>query len=268
MDKERFVKNAALSGRLAAEGLVLLENNENLLTFPRGYRVALFGSGQINMTDGGTGSARVLTEYVINPLEGLSRADADGKIVIDSKLKECYTADLNFIPSAEDIAEAAGRNDAACLFISRNAGEGVDRQDVPGDFRLSEAEISLIEALAVSPFKKVAVIVNSGGMIDLSWFKKYATFKSLLLIWQPGMEGGLAVAGILCGDHNPSGRLTDTIAVSCDAWPSTAEFQTSQRRLNYSEDIYVCRIPVLRNDPRNERKGTLSFRLRTLLHYL
>lgn len=239
MDKERFAENAALSGRLAADGMVLLENKENLLPFKNGCRVALFGAGQINMTDGGTGSARVITAYVINPLEGLSRAENDGKLIIDRELKERYTADIDFVPSAEDIAAAACRNDAACLFISRNAGEGSDRKDLPGDFRLSEAEEQLITALAASPFKNVAVIVNSGGMIDLSWFSKYENFKSLLFIWQPGMEGGLAVANILCGDINPSGRLADTVAVSCDAWPSTAEYQTSQRRLNYSEDVYV-----------------------------
>ena len=239
MNQEQFAKNAALSGRLAAEGMVLLENKENCLPFQPGCRVALFGAGQINMSDGGTGSAKVITAYVINPLEGLSRAEKDGKIIIDSELKARYTADLEFIPSADEIAAAAGRNDIACLFISRNAGEGSDRKDVPGDFRLSEAEENLIGALAASPFKKVAVVVNSGGMIDLSWFGKYENFKSLLFIWQPGMEGGLAVARILCGDFNPSGRLTDTVAVSCDDWPSTAEFQTSLRRLNYSEDIYV-----------------------------
>jgi len=239
MEKEQFARNAALSGRLAAEGMVLLENNDELLPFQRGCRVALFGSGQIDMSDGGKGSARVLTAYVINPLEALSRAEQDGKISIDRELKERYSADLEYIPSAEDIAAAASRNDAACLFISRNAGEGADRQDIPGDYRLSEAEEKLIGALADSPFKKIAVVVNSGGMIDLGWFKKYENFKSLLFAWQPGMEGGLAIARILCGDFNPSGRLTDTVAVSCGAWPSTAEFQTSQRRLNYSEDIYV-----------------------------
>ncbi len=239
MDKEQFAKNAALSGRLAAEGMVLLENKDDCLPFPMGCRVALFGAGQINMTDGGTGSARVITAYVINPLEGLSRAESAGKIRIDAELKARYTADIDFVPSPGEIADAAKRNDTACLFISRNAGEGSDRKDVPGDFRLSAAEETLIEALAASPFKQIAVIVNSGGMIDLSWFQKYENFKSLLFIWQPGMEGGLAVANILCGDINPSGRLADTVALSCDDWPSTAEFQTSQRRLNYSEDVYV-----------------------------
>ena len=83
MDKEQFAANAALSGRLAAEGMVLLENKDNCLPFQPGCRVALFGPGQINMTDGGTGSARVMTAYVINPLEGLTRAENDGKIIID-----------------------------------------------------------------------------------------------------------------------------------------------------------------------------------------
>ena len=54
MNKEQFVKNAALSGRLAAEGMVLLENKEDLLPFLPGCRIALFGAGQINMSDGGT----------------------------------------------------------------------------------------------------------------------------------------------------------------------------------------------------------------------
>ena len=61
----------------------------------------------------------------------------------------------------------------------------------------------------------------------------------MLMAWQGGIEGGLAAADILCGDVNPSGKLTDTFAVSLEDYPSTEGFHESLDYVNYEEDIYV-----------------------------
>ena len=61
----------------------------------------------------------------------------------------------------------------------------------------------------------------------------------MLLAWQAGIEGGLAVADILCGDVNPSGKLVDTFAGSFDDYPSSANFNESEDYVEYTEDIYV-----------------------------
>ena len=56
------------------------------------------------------------------------------------------------------------------------------------------------------------MVLNVGGMVDTSWFRENEKIQGVLLAWQAGMEGGLATADILCGDANPSGKLTDTVS--------------------------------------------------------
>ena len=68
----------------------------------------------------------------------------------------------------------------------------------------------MVETVTAS-FDKVVVVLNVGGMVDTSWFCSSEEIPGVLLAWQGGMEGGLAAADLLCGDENPSGKLTDTL---------------------------------------------------------
>ena len=61
-------------------------------------------------------------------------------------------------------------------------------------------------------FPHVIVVMNVGGIVDTKWFRDCDEIQSVLMAWQGGMEGGLATADILCGDVNPSGKLSDTYA--------------------------------------------------------
>jgi beta-glucosidase len=88
-------------------------------------------------------------------------------------------------------------------------------------------------------FRKVIVVLNVGGMVDTEWFKENSKISSALLAWQGGTEGGLATADVLCGDVNPSGKLTDTFASSFDDYPSSYNFNESYDYVDYTEDIYV-----------------------------
>ena len=239
MIEYRFEDNARTSGELAADGMVLLENRDALLPFENGVRVAIFGAGQLDFSMGGTGSAAVYTAYRVGALEGLEEQAAAGKLVIDRELLDAYRADPKLEETPELVASAASRNQAALVILSRNAGEGADRKDVPGDYRLSEHEERLIELLANSAFTRIAVVVNSGGLIDLAWFRRSDKFKSLLLAWQPGMQGGRALARVLCGEVNPSGKLTDTLAASYADYPSSRTFQEFRQEMDYEEDIFV-----------------------------
>jgi len=237
MDEALLKINARLSGELASDGMVLLENRADTLPFEPGCRIALFGRGQVEFTQGGTGSAGVRSLYIVTPVEGLS--EPEHRLVLDPELIERYRADHDYLPDEATVAAAAARNDAACVILSRNAGEHSDREDAEGDFRLSEAERQLLGLLGSSPFKRVVVVVNSGGLIELGWFRDYTNFGALLLCWQPGMEGARSLAKILCGEINPSGHLVDTIAEKYEDWPSAAGYQLNRRRMEYTEDIYV-----------------------------
>ena len=83
------------------------------------------------------------------------------------------------------------------------------------------------------------VVLNVGGMVDTSWFACNPKIGAVLLAWQGGMEGAMAEADILCGDVNPSGKLTDTFAASFDDYPSSAGFNESRDYVCYTEDIFV-----------------------------
>ena len=91
----------------------------------------------------------------------------------------------------------------------------------------------------LAAFPRVAVVLNTGGMMDTLWFKDNPAVGAALLAWQGGMEGGLAAADLLVGDVCPSGHLTDTFASSFAAYPSSANFAESRMYVEYQEDVFV-----------------------------
>ena len=138
----------------------------------------------------------------------------------------------------ELIAGAAEFADTAILTLSRFSAEGVDRRPHGGDYYLSDLEKDLIDKLGKA-FKDVVVVINSGATIDCEYLAENDDVSAILFGWQGGMEGGSAVADLLVGDVNPSGKMSDTIAKSYDVYPCKDEFWESFLFLDYSDDIYV-----------------------------
>ncbi|MBQ2974749.1 MAG: glycoside hydrolase family 3 C-terminal domain-containing protein [Clostridia bacterium] len=136
------------------------------------------------------------------------------------------------------VSDAAENADTAIITLSRFSAEGVDRRPQGGDYYLSDIEKVLIDK-ACSLFKKVVIVINSGATIDCEYFAENDKVSAVLFGWQGGMEGGMAIADILCGDVNPSGKMTDTITKSYDYYPCKEEFWESFKFLDYSDDIYV-----------------------------
>lgn len=243
-----------LSRKAAAEGMVLLKNEGEALPLKRGTKVALFGKGQIDYVRGGGGSGEVTTSYTRNIYEGMKIKEAEGKVQIFDALSVFYQKNvaqqyeegkiigMTVEPAVPEELLAAARRaaDTAVITINRFSGEGWDRKGIPGDgdFYLSPQETAMVEAVTAA-FPKVIVVLDVGGMVDSAWFKDNEKISSVLLAWQAGIEGGLAVADILCGDVNPSGKLVDTFAGSFDDYPSSAGFNESEDYVEYTEDIYV-----------------------------
>ena len=103
---------------------------------------------------------------------------------------------------------------------------------------IHDEEIEMLD-LVTAHFEKVIVILNVGNIIDMSWVKHYGDkIGAVMYVWQGGMESGNAVADLLCGNVNPSGRLTDTIARNYYDYPSSAQFGNKKTN-EYTEDIFV-----------------------------
>ena len=244
----------ALSRAAAAQGMVLLKNEEQALPFFAGQRLAVFGKAQADYVKGGGGSGDVTVAYVRSILEGLRIKEQEGKLSLFAPLSDFYEENVRCQREAgrapgrttepeipEELLECARAfTDTAVLTICRFSGECFDRTGEPfdGDFYLSREEDALVKAV-LSAFDKVIVVLNIGGMMDVTWFRGEPKIKAALLAWQGGMEGGLATADVLCGDADPSGHLADTFAVNFDAYPSSAGFHESEDYVEYNEDIYV-----------------------------
>ena len=251
--------HAAISRQAAAEGMVLLYNNGSPLPLKKGIKVGLFGIASYKTITGGTGSGEVNVAYVVSIAEGLANAG----YTPDAALKQTYdaaiAADLKAHPrkkltlgtprltpepvlTADDIQKAAETDDTGILTISRNAGEGADRK--VEDFDLSSAEQAQLKAIADAfhaKGKKLIVVLNIGGAIEMASWR--LTADAILLAWQPGLEGGNAVADVLSGAVNPSGKLAQTFPYkyhdvpSADYFPGTPAEHPAQ--VVYQEGIYV-----------------------------
>ena len=141
------------------------------------------------------------------------------------------------IPKAEKYAEAVKAAKGAdvavvCVGTLGQESEGTDRpsMDLPGD------QDDLIQAvLAVN--KNTIVVLNNGTPVTMTkWVKNVP---AILETWFPGQEGGSALASILFGDVNPSGKLPDTLAVNRSDYPDNGNFPGKNGKVNYAEGIYV-----------------------------
>jgi len=232
-NKPDLKAHAALVRSAAAEGMILLRNEYNTLPLKSNLKLAVFGNTSYSFIAGGTGSGDVNEAYTVSLEQGLLNSGFQ----LDGDLQKYYTQYLaaynqahpkkgfmeeifNPTPPAPEaegykdmLTAKAGETDAALITIGRNAGEFRDRKR-ENDFYLSAAETALIRQVASAYHasgKKVIVIINAGGMIDVASWRNEVD--AVLLAWQGGQESGNAVADILSGKVNPSGKLATTMPV-------------------------------------------------------
>ncbi len=244
----------ALSRQIAGEGMVLLKNDDQLLPLEQGSRVALFGKASVDYVKGGGGSGDVNVKYVRDLCSAMEIKQEEGKLTVFEPLNTFYRENVQLqreqgrqpgytvepVLPEELLQQAAESCDTAVISICRFSCEEWDRKGEPddGDFYLSVEEQKMV-ADVCAHFDKITVLLNVGGMVDTSWFAREPKIQAVLLGWQGGMEGALAEADILCGDVNPSGKLTDTFAASFADYPSSYNFNESESYVEYTEDIFV-----------------------------
>lgn len=242
-----------LARQAAAEGAVLLKN-DNVLPLKKGTTVSLFGRTYKDYFFVGYGSGGdVIRPYNIDIAQGIENCD---KLNLNYTLHNIYMEWREKHPVShgywahwplryeempltdEIVASARAESDTAVVTIGRSSGEDRDCDLANGSYFLHDEEIEMLD-LVTAHFEKVIVILNVGNIIDMSWVKHYGDkIGAVMYVWQGGMESGNAVADLLCGNVNPSGRLTDTIARNYYDYPSSAQFGNKKNN-EYTEDIFV-----------------------------
>lgn len=243
-DSPPLKENAQLSRTAAAESMVLLKNENNTLPIQPGTSVALFGNNSLDLVAGGTGSGDVNKMYTVPFADGLYHAGYSLNTDLYRAYAQYITAENAKKPKRslmeelmsplkpieemavtnEMISKAASQSSIAVIAIGRNAGEGNDRK-AAGDYYLTEKEKNLIKEVSTafhSKNKKVVVTLNIGGVVDVMQWRDEAD--AILLAWQPGLEGGNAMADVISGNVNPSGKLATTFPVHYEDDVTTKNF--------------------------------------------
>ena len=261
--------HAALARTAAAEGIVLLKNDQHFLPLSPDHPVALYGAGVSKTIKGGTGSGDVNERHSVAIFEGMkaagfpitnkdwiqryesvyqaARQEWKNRVLAKNATGSgagldfflAYASTPFYLPTGPEATKTEA--DTAIFVISRIAGEGADRYAEGGDYYLSEEEQELLRSVC-SLYKNVVVIINAGGVIDLSFMDEYNNIRALLFVAQPGMEGGNAIADILTGKVTPSGKLTDTWAYRYEDYPNARTFSHNNGNVDkeyYQEGIYV-----------------------------
>ncbi len=210
-------EHAALARRAARESAVLLKNEGSLLPFDASAqkKIAVIGILAVTVNIGDMkGSSRVYPPYVITALDGLRDRVGAGVEVAWSDGEAGPGLDAALAGADAVIVVAGLTSEIEGEYIPHwNSGCGGDRTDLG----LRAVDVSMIERISTRS-DKVAVILQGGGAIMTSPWD--SSVRAILMTWYPGMEGGAALANILYGDCNPSGKLPVTIPRDYGQLPS------------------------------------------------
>jgi len=204
-------EHLAVAREAAAEGSVLLKNSSSALPLDMGalQRIAVVGLLADTPNTGDDGSSNTMPAFVVTPLQGIEEAVGE-TVVVDHIVKDVLDGDdLAAIGSADAVIVVTG-------LTAEDEGEGLisagDRLDLDLS---SERETLIRDAAAANP--RTIVVLEGGGAITMgNWLPE---IEALLMVWYPGQMGGYAIADLLFGDANPSGKLPITFPTGLDQLP-------------------------------------------------
>lgn len=264
-------KNGELALKIAEEGIVLLENNGALPI--KAGKVALYGSGARKTCKGGTGSGDVNNRENINVEQGLEKCgftvttkswldDCDAETLREESIRDAKLREIGkkysifrfwdlmnelsvpiIFPKGRDITEKDvldSDTDTAVYVLARQAGEGADRRNSKGEYYPTDKEINDVRFL-VSHYKNTVLVINAGACIDM---KDLLAEKpgAVVYMGQAGQAGGLALAKLMSGECNFSGKLAATWPEDLRDLPCADSYSyldgNTDREL-YKDGIYV-----------------------------
>jgi beta-glucosidase-like glycosyl hydrolase len=205
--------HAAASRSVAQAGMVLLKNKNVLPIRSTVSSIALIGAAKDGAITGGGGSSAVNPSHVVTPLQGIRRRAGSG-------VKVTYDDGTTIVTAVQKARSAT----LAIVFARLKQGEFKDRLSL----QLFPTDTVLIEAVAAANPNTI-VVLNNGSAVTMPWLPRV---KGVLEAWYPGQEYGDALASILFGDVNPSGKLPMTFPKNETQIPATT-------LTRYSEGLFV-----------------------------
>ena len=240
--------------RIADEGIVLLKNNDNVLPLSRkaGSRILVVGENAVKMMTVGGGSSSLKVQREVLPLDGIRAAAGEGVTV---EFERGYVGDIsgsyNGVVTGQDLSESRSAEELiedACLkakdadaviFIgglNKSSHQDCEDSDRFG-LGLPYGQDAVIEALAkVNP--RLAVVIVSGNAVAMPWVDNV---NAIVEAWYCGSQSGTALADIIFGDVNPSGKLPVTFPVRLEDNGAHAlgAYDPASTEAHYSEGIFV-----------------------------
>ena len=240
--------------RIADEGIVLLKNNDNVLPISRkaGSRILVVGENAVKMMTVGGGSSSLKVQREVLPLDGIRAAAGEGVTV---EFERGYVGDIsgsyNGVVTGQDLSESRSAEELiedACLkakdadaVIFIGGLNKASHQDCEDSDRfglgLPYGQDAVIEALAkVNP--RLAVVIVSGNAVAMPWVDNV---NAIVEAWYCGSQSGTALADIIFGDVNPSGKLPITFPVRLEDNGAHAlgAYDPASTEAHYSEGIFV-----------------------------
>lgn len=243
-------------GELVEESIVLLKNKDGVLPLREKQKAAFFGRAQVEtfFSGNGSGAAKVMENknllmecerkgicavselkkfYQEQQEKAQEKSAIDGTDINNAgqltsgfmyEIFGRYQAPCEEYDVPDELVKLAGRQtDTAIFVLGRNSGgEECDRH-LEADYYLTLSEEKLLGRIC-DVFEKIIVILNINGLIDLGWLEKYPAVQGLLFMGIPGEEGCGAMADILVGKVNPSGKLSVSIAAKYEDYPAAGYF--------------------------------------------
>ncbi len=225
------VAHHVLARRIAAEGMVLLKNN-GILPLKDHRRIAVIGRAAQEAHFQGGGSSHINPTQVDNPFAELQKLAGDAELTY----AEGYPQGTDFDQSLIDMAVKNARSaDVALLYLAlpdSKESEGYDRPDLD----LTSQQVALIKSVtAVQP--RTVVILNNGAPVVMNeWIDATA---AVLEAWMMGQAGGGAIADVLYGKINPSGRLAETFPIRLVDTPAHINYPGGNDEVHYGEGIFI-----------------------------
>jgi len=220
-----------LARKIAAEGMVLLKN-DGILPLQKPQRIAVIGRAAQSPHFQGGGSSHINPTRVDAPFTEL-QLRAGGATLTYS---EGYPAGEEFQQNLIDEAVAAARAaEVALIFVALPAykeSEGYDRTDLD----LTAHQVALIKAVSAAQPRTVVILHTSSAVAMTAWIDGVA---AVLQAWLMGQAGGGAVADILYGVINPSGKLAETFPLRLEDTPAYINFPGENGQVRYGEGLYI-----------------------------